>query len=143
MDLQQAVTQNLVVVRLRIIYRGLPLAFSDNGGCFFTSAAQRPTISITESTRLSDTPKVKKGNNLLDLQSAVLVLKMILSNLQHFHFQMENCFPLTTEKSETTLNQLLLFSLFSFIHLCFYLPLLFFPFLGIYTGINCLNFLLS
>lgn len=32
---------------------------------------------------------------------------------------MENCFPLTTQKSETPLNQLLLFSLFSFIHLCF------------------------
>lgn len=35
---------------------------------------------------------------------------MILSNLQHFHFQMENRFPLTTQKSETTQNQLLMFS---------------------------------
>lgn len=55
---------------------------------------------------------------------------------------MENCFPLKTQKSET-LNQLLLFSLVSFVHLCFYSPLLFFPLLGLYTGINYLNFLLS
>jgi len=105
--------QNLLAVRLRIIYRGLPLAFSDNEGCFCTSAAQGATISITASTRLSDTPKVKKGNNLLDLQSALLRLQMILSNLQHFHFQMENCFPLTTQEAETPQNQLLMFSTLS------------------------------
>lgn len=38
---------------------------------------------------------------------------MILSNLQHFHFQMENYFPLATQKSETPQNQLLMFSLLS------------------------------
>lgn len=138
-DLQQAVTQNLVVVRLRIIYRGLPLAFSDNGSCFCTSAAQGPTISITESIRLSDTPEVKKGNNLLDLQSAVLILKMILS-IATFPFPDGKLLPsYNTEIRNSIKSAAVVF----FILLCFYSPQLFFPFLGLYTGINYLNFLLS